>query len=79
MPPFDPKLTWINDDTTGGFGFYNVIPNSRGYEIRCMAPNSRIIWRRGLRITSGAIDTVVCLMQPRDPHKPQGRNDTLGP
>jgi hypothetical protein len=77
-PPLAPKLTWIQDDTSGGFGVYHLIPNTKGYEIRCRAPNSRTIWKRGLRIASGAVDTIVCLMQPGDSHTLDSREE-MGP
>jgi hypothetical protein len=77
MPP--PKLTWIYDEAVGGFGVYGLIPDTRGYRIKCRAPNSRTLWSRRLRITSGAVDTVVCLMRPSDPRKPEGPYENWTP
>jgi hypothetical protein len=78
-PPNVPKLTWIHNEADGGFGIYGLIPNTRGYRIKCTTPSSRTIWSGRLRITSGAVDTVVCLMQPRDPHKPEGPYENWTP
>lgn len=60
---------------TGQFAFYNLLPESSfprydfvpdsAYQIKCSAPGMHVLWSRRLRITAGAVDTVVCLMKRR--------------